>query len=168
VTADLLALRRSPLHGTGFGLSAPEVTMAEAPFRSLVEVRSTARPTLGEHVWQLGPDWWLVDGHPDPSPALEVSQAAQLRGPGQVATDVSAHRTTIVLTGPHAVRVVAHGCPIDLAVVPVGGCVQGTLAGAQVAIGRVGPESWRLYVRAAFARHLAAWLTDAATPPAER
>ena len=60
--------------------------------------------------------------------------------------------------------VVAHGCPIDLSVVPAGGCVQGTLAGAQVAIGRVGPESLRLYVRAAFARHLATWLTDAATP----
>ncbi len=155
---------RSPLHGVGFGVAGPELTIAEDPFRSLVEVRAAHAPGIGDHVWRLGPDWWLVDGPPPPTPALEVPLAADLRGPGATATDVSAHRTTLVLTGPHAATVVAHGCPIDLAVVPVGGCVQGTLAGAQVAIGRTGPEAWRLYVRAAFARHLAAWLTDAATP----
>lgn len=155
-------LRRSPLHGPGFGLSAAGLTMAEEPFRSLVEVRSASAPVGGDHVWRLGPDWWLVDGPPPEVVALEVPLAAQLRGPGAAATDVSAHRTTLVLTGPHAATVIAHGCPIDLSIVPVGGCVQGTLAGAQVAIGRVGPDSLRLYVRAAFARHLATWLTDAA------
>lgn len=167
MTADVLALRRSPLEGTGFGVGGPGLTMAEAPFRSLVEVRSDVAPNVSPstgHVWRLGPDWWLVDGPPPPAPALEVPLAAQLRGPGAATTDVSAHRTTIVLTGEHAATVIAHGCPIDLSVVPVGGCVQGTLAGAQVAIGRVGPDALRLYVRAAFARHLAAWLSDAATP----
>ena len=163
MTADLFSLRRSPLEGVGFGLSAPGLAMAEEPFRSLVEVRSAGAPA-GDLVWRLGPDWWLVDGPPATSPALEVPLAAQLRGPGAATTDVSAHRTTITLTGAHADTVVAHGCPIDLTVVPVGGCVQGTLAGAQVTIGRTGPESLRLYVRAAFARHLAAWLTDAAAP----
>lgn len=155
---------RSPLHGVGFGVATPALTMTEDPFRSLVEVRTAQAPGLGDHVWRLGPDWWLVDGPPPDGPALEVPLAAQLRGPGAAATDVSAHRTTLALTGPQAATLVAHGCPIDLSVVAVGGCVQGTLAGAQVAIGRTGPESWRLYVRAAFARHLAAWLTDAATP----
>jgi sarcosine oxidase subunit gamma len=155
---------RSPLHGTGFGLSAPGLTLSEVAFRSLVEVRSATAPVGGDHVWRLGPDWWLVDGPPPEAPALEVPLAAQLRGPGAAATDVSAHRTTIVLTGSHAATLIAHGCPIDLSVVPVGGCVQGTLAGAQVVIGRVGPEELRLYVRAAFGRHLAIWLTDAATP----
>lgn len=163
MTADLLALRRSPLHGTGFGLTSPGLTMAEDPFRSLVEVRSAAAPA-GELVWRLGPDWWLVDGPPPATPSLEVPLAAELRTTGAAVTDVSAHRTTILLAGTLAERLVAHGCPIDLSVVPVGGCVQGTLAGAQVAIGRNGPESLRLYVRAAFARHLATWLTDAATP----
>lgn len=155
---------RSPLHGTGFGLTAPGLSMAEDPFRSLVEVRSAAAPSGGSHVWRLGPDWWLVDGPPPSAPALEVPLAGALRDAGGVVTDVSAHRTTLVLTGPHAATVVAHGCPIDLSVVPVGGCAQGTLAGAPVTIGRVGPEELRLYVRAAFARHLATWLTDAATP----
>ncbi|WP_244930347.1 sarcosine oxidase subunit gamma family protein [Nocardioides sp. W7] len=171
MTADVLALRRSPLEGTGFGVVGLGLTMAEEPFRSLVEVRSDVAPSVAPgvspsagHVWRLGPDWWLVDGPPPSEPALEVPLAGQLRGPGAAATDVSAHRTTIVLTGEHAATVIAHGCPIDLSVVPVGGCVQGTLAGAQVAIGRVGPNTLRLYVRAAFARHLAAWLSDAATP----
>ncbi|SDD85103.1 sarcosine oxidase subunit gamma [Nocardioides lianchengensis] len=166
MTADVLALRRSPLHGTGFGLAAPGLTMAEEPFRSLVEVRSPAAPA-GELVWRLGPDWWLVDGPPAPVVALEVPLAGELRAAGGVATDVSAHRTTLVLTGPHAATLIAHGCPIDLSIVPVGGCVQGTLAGAQVALGRTGPDSLRVYVRAAFARHLATWLSDAATPYVE-
>lgn len=161
MTADL---RRSPLHGTGFGIDAPGLRIAEDAFRSLVEVRSAAVPTGGDHVWRLGPDWWLVDGPPPAAAALEVPLAGALRATGATATDVSAHRTTIVLTGPHAATVVAHGCPIDLSVVPVGGAVQGTLAGAPVAIGRVGDEELRLYVRAAFARHLATWLADAATP----
>jgi sarcosine oxidase, subunit gamma len=154
---------RSPLAGIPFGVSSAGLVMAEDPFRSLVEVRSADAPS-GPFVWRLGPDWWLVDGPPPPSPCLEVPLAASLRGPGSVATDVSAHRTTIMLAGPSAERVVAHGCPIDLSLVPDGGCAQGTLAGAQVVIGRVGPSQLRLYVRAAFARHLAAWLGDAATP----
>lgn len=164
MTADPLDLRRSPLAGLSFGVAAPGLTLAEEPFRSLVEVRSAVAPGIGDHVWRLGPDWWLVDGPAPTEPALEVPLAGALRGPGSVPTDVSAHRTTLVLAGPHAATVVAHGCPIDLSAVPTGGCVQGTLAGAQVAIGRVGPESLRLYVRAAFARHLATWLSDAATP----
>ena len=162
MTGEVLALRRSPLEGTGFGCEAPALTMTEDPFRSLVEVRSATAPAHGEHVWRLGPDWWLADGPPPDVPALEVPLAQALRGPSAHVTDVSAHRTALVLAGPHAATVVAHGCPLDLSVVPVGAAVQGTLAGAQVVMGRTGPESLRLYVRAAFARHLAAWLTDAA------
>jgi sarcosine oxidase, subunit gamma len=59
--------------------------------------------------------------------------------------------------------VLAHGCPVDLEVVAVGDAVQGVLAGCQVVLGRV-DDGWRCYVRASYARHLAAWLTDAATP----
>ena len=168
--ADVLSLRRSPLAGTSFGVAAPALTMAERAFRSLVEVRGDvvpdpgADPSVGDlHVWRLGPAWWLVDGPPADRPGLEVPLAAELRAAGGTrAVDVSAQRTTLELAGAAATTVLAHGCSIDLERVPVDGCVQGMLAGCQVAIGRVAAEEWRVYVRAAFARHLAAWLTDAA------
>jgi sarcosine oxidase subunit gamma len=67
-----------------------------------------------------------------------------------------------VLSGADALTVLSHGCSIDLERVPVGGCVQGGLAQTQVAIARVSEDVWRVYPRASFARHLAAWLHDAA------
>lgn len=174
MTADLItdvtSLRRSPLHGVGFGIDVPGLSLAEAPFRSLLEVRSSSLPTLpgqerDAYVWQLGPQWWLVDGATAAEAGLEVPLAGSVRSaqPSSKVVDVSAQRTTIVVGGEHALTVLAHGCSIDLSVVPPGGCVQGNLAGAQVAIGRCAGEVRRVYVRPAFARHLAAWLTDAAS-----
>lgn len=160
MTAEsVLGTRRTPLTGTAFGLDAPTLRMSETPYRSLVEVRGgrPATPADG-HVWGLGPRWWLVDGPPPEVPALEVPLAAELGG-----VDVSGQRTALVLSGEHALTVMAHGCPVDLEVVAVGGAVQGLLAGCQVVVGRVGEQEWRCYVRASFARHLAAWLTDAAS-----
>lgn len=156
--SDLLELRRSPLAGSAFGLESAALTMREEPFRSLVEVRGD-RPRAGDHVWGLGPDWWLVDGPPPAAAALEAPLAAELGG-----VDVAGQRTTLALTGEHALTVLAHGCPVDLEAVAVGGAVQGVLAGCQVVLGRVSEDGWRCYVRASYARHLAAWLTDAATP----
>ncbi|WP_309647588.1 sarcosine oxidase subunit gamma family protein [Nocardioides sp.] len=166
---EALHLRRSPLAGLGFGVDGPRLRMAEEPFRSLVEVRSVARPAtaavVAPHVWQLGATWWLVDGPPPTEPCLEVPLAGLVRasgGGGSHVADVSAQRTTVVVAGENALRVLAHGCPLDLSRLPVGGCVQGLLVGAQVAIGRTGDDELRVYVRSAFARHLATWLMDAA------
>lgn len=159
------ARRRSPLAGTAFGLDSPGLGMAEEPFRSLVEVHGVERPGVeGAGTWRLGPTWWLVDGPPTDTLALEVPLALEVRAahPGAHVVDVSAQRTTIVLTGEHAERLVAHGCPIDLSRLGPGDATQGTLAGAQVILQRT-PDAIRVLVRAAFARHLAAWLSDAAS-----
>lgn len=167
---SVLARRRSPLAGTGFGLDSPGLGMAEEPFRSLVEVRCVDEPAVaGAGTWRLGPTWWLVDGAPPTRPVLEVPLAAAVRvaHPDAHVVDVSAQRTTIVLTGEHAERLVAHGCPIDLSRLGPGEATQGTLAGAQVILQRtpdtIRPDTIRVLVRSAFARHLAAWLTDAAS-----
>lgn len=164
---QLLELRRSPLAGTSFGVNSPGLSLAEEAFCSLVEVHATRAPSPGLtdlRLWQLGPTWWLVDGPPALGVGLEVPLAGQVRAahPDAHVVDVSAQRTTIVVAGPSAKRLLAHGCSIDLSLLPVGGCVQGNLAGAQVAIASTGPMSLRIFVRTAFARHLAAWLTDAA------
>lgn len=168
MTADVLALRRSPLGDPPLDVRGPRLHLRELAFRTLLELRGpTGRPAVGpdEHVWPLGPGWWLVDGKPDAAPALESPRAAAWRaalGPGAGVVDVSCHRTTFALSGPDALLVLSHGCSIDLERVPVGQGVQGVLAHAQVVLGRVGQDDWRIHPRASFARHLAAWLVDAA------
>ncbi|MET0930293.1 MAG: sarcosine oxidase subunit gamma family protein [Aeromicrobium sp.] len=173
MTDDLgvLARRRGPLGEARLAASGPALLMADEPFRTLVDVRGPVvapvldRPGTDGLVWQLGPDWWLVDAEPDLRPSLEVRLAGELRaalGEGASVVDVSSHRTVFVLSGADALTVLTHGCSIDLERVAVGGCVQGGLAQTQVAIARAGDDTWRVYPRASFARHLAAWLHDAA------
>ncbi|MGH3741139.1 MAG: sarcosine oxidase subunit gamma, partial [Micromonosporaceae bacterium] len=135
--------RRSPLSHLVDELAAgsgSEVTLAELPFRTLIDVR--AQPVAGvrarlsealgltlperageavqhgpRHALWLGPDWWLITDAPDPQPRLESELAGGVRsaGFGQAsAVDVSAHRTTLALAGPHARDVLEHGCSLDL------------------------------------------------------
>jgi len=152
VTAD--ALRRGPLadHPLAPGLR-------EIPFRTAVNVRGTASfptPPPGHVVawgarsvlW-LGPaEWLVVDGDP-----VEL--------PGGV--DVSANRTTIELSGPHARDVLEKGCTLDLhpRAFAAGRCAQTTLGRAQVILWQR-PDAYHLLVRGSFAWYLADWLVDAA------
>jgi sarcosine oxidase subunit gamma len=115
----------------------------------------------------LGPDAWLVVGPPGSRQGLE-SQIREACGdePATV-TDVSAQRTTLLVTGPRARDLLAHGCPLDLhprAFGP-GRCAQTTLARAQIVL--VARDELRagfwLLVRSSFAGYLADWLLDAAS-----
>jgi sarcosine oxidase subunit gamma len=144
----------SPL--AGWRLCAPGVTGVELPFVPQFTVRSpvlSVAPNTwafdpdGRAVLWLGPDEWLVVG------------AAVPAGPGVV--DTSAARTTILLSGPSVYDVLAHGCALDLAHT-AGWCAQTTLARTGVIIWGYAPFEVRVLVRPSFARHLAAWLTDAA------
>ena len=166
MTDDVLARRRGPLGERRLAAAGPDLLMTDEPFRTLLDVRGpVVAPVVDAHVWQLGPDWWLVDASPEDEPALEARLAGTLRsslGESSSVVDVSSHRTVFVLSGADALTVLSHGCSIDLERVPVGGCVQGGLAQTQVAIARVADDVWRVYPRASFARHLAAWLHDAA------
>ncbi|MFY0405964.1 sarcosine oxidase subunit gamma [Solicola sp. PLA-1-18] len=168
MTAEALALREGPLGGERLDVHGPAPRIVDEPFRTLVDVRGAdVAPVVdGAHTWQLGPRWWLVDAPDAGVVALESPLAASLRAehPGCSVVDVSSLRTVFVLTGADARAVLAHGCSLDLdpRVVPVGGCVQGMLAQTQVSIGRTDEDALRVHVRASFARHLAAWLRDAA------
>jgi len=152
------SLRRSPLadHPLAPGLR-------ELPFRTAVNVQGTASfptPPAGHvaswgarSVLWLGPaEWLVVDGDP-------VDLPVDL--PGGV--DVSANRTTIELSGPHARDVLEKGCTLDLhpRVFGPGRCAQTTLARTQVILWQR-PEAYHLLVRGSFAWYLADWLVDAA------
>jgi sarcosine oxidase, subunit alpha len=150
VTADAILARRSPLdsyverfRAAGHG---DTVRLRELPFLSMMDVRG--EPPSGDGVsLRLGPDWWLLVG------------AATNQG----GVDVSAQRTTLELSGPRARDVLMTGCALDLypTVFAVGACAQTLLAQAQVILHRVALDTYRILVRASFARYLADWLLDA-------
>ncbi len=148
----------------------------EAAMAAVADVLGVRPPTVpntapitedgsGQVLW-LGPDEWLVIGEPGTGPALESRLREALNGAGSV-VDLSANRTTILVSGPRARDLLAFGCPIDLderAFGP-GRCAQTLLARANVIIVPVGPgpePAFRILVRPSFAAYLAAWLADAA------
>jgi sarcosine oxidase subunit gamma len=154
------SLRRSPL--ADHPLAAGDgVRLTEIPFRTAVNVQGAATfPTpppgrvldWGERsVLWLGPSEWLVvDGDP-----IDL--------PGGV--DVSASRTTIELSGPHARDVVEKGCTLDLhpRTFTTGRCAHTTMARTQVILWQTADAPvYHLLVRGSFAQYLADWLVDAA------
>ncbi|WP_406186036.1 sarcosine oxidase subunit gamma [Streptomyces sp. NBC_01006] len=190
------AIRHSPLghaadrFAAATRASGGDLRLAELPFLAQVNVRLDPKGPAADAVelalglrlplapntvvhagdrsalW-LGPDEWLVVGPPGSRADLahRIRDAAG-EGPAAV-TDVSAQRTTVLVTGRRARDLLAHGCPLDLhprAFGP-GRCAQTTLARAQVVLvprGEPRAGFW-LLVRSSFAGYLADWLLDAAS-----
>jgi sarcosine oxidase subunit gamma len=163
-------IRRSPLEGVRLIDGVREVPFLaqldvrmDAPASSLpTEPNTVAGDATSAALW-LGPDEWLVVGPPGSERRLKV----EFREAGASVVDVSANRTTLELSGPHARELLEFGCPIDLhphAFGP-GRCAQTLLARANVLIWFVTDEPepvYRLLVRPSFATYVAAWLADAA------
>ena len=127
----------------------------------------TSASVSGRHALWLGPDEWLLVGRPGCEQELE-GRVRQAAGEEPVSVvDVSAQRTTLLVSGPRAHDLLAHGCSLDLhprAFGP-GRCAQTTLGRTQVVlVARDEPRAgfWVL-VRSTFAGYLADWLLDAAT-----
>lgn len=117
----------------------------------------------------LGPDEWLVVGPPDSRRDLEgrIREAAADEAASVSVTDVSAQRTTLLVAGPRARDLLAHGCALDLhpRAFGTGRCAQTSLGRTQVVlVARDEPRGgfWVL-VRSSFAGYLTDWLLDAAT-----
>jgi sarcosine oxidase subunit gamma len=187
--------RRSPLAGAADRLAATTrssggtIRLAELPFLAQVNLRLDPKGAAADAVglvlglslplepntvvrageltvlW-LGPDEWLVVGPPDTQRDVEQRIRAAAGDEHVAVTDVSAQRTTLLVSGAHARELLAHGCPLDLhprAFGP-GRCAQTTLARAQVVLvarDEPGAGFWVL-VRSSFAGYLTDWLLDAA------
>ncbi|MFF4275171.1 sarcosine oxidase subunit gamma [Streptomyces sp. NPDC001536] len=192
----LTAPPRSPLSQVAGRLAAATrtsggaVRLAELPFLAQLNVRLDAKGTVAEAVglaldlqlplqpntvvrageltvlW-LGPDEWLLVGPPGTERDLE-SRIRTAAGDEPVAvTDVSAQRTTLLVAGPRAHDLLAHGCALDLHPRSFGSgrCAQTTLGRTQViVVARADSRAgfWVL-VRSSFAGYLTDWLLDAAT-----
>lgn len=187
--------RRSPLAGAADRLAAATrasggaVRLAELPFLAQVNVRLDAKGAAADAialalglplplepntvvrageltaVW-LGPDEWLVVGPAGTQRDVESRIRAAAGAEPVSITDVSAQRTTLLVAGPRARDLLAHGCPLDLhpRAFGAGRCAQTTLARAQIVLvarDEPGTGFWVL-VRSSFAGYLADWLLDAA------
>ncbi|QVQ54717.1 hypothetical protein J4H86_06180 [Spiractinospora alimapuensis] len=126
----------------------------------------------GVRVLWCGPGWYLVlAAGPDVTGhgiacGLESCLGTEYGTPCASVVDVSAQRTVLELSGPHARDVLAHGCPLDLHrdAFPTGAFTQTLLARVDVGVLCAEAENeYRVLVRSSFAEHLALWLLDAMT-----
>lgn len=122
-------------------------------------------------IW-MGPEEWLITSGTRSPAELEDQLREAVHAGGGVATDVSAQRTTLRLSGPHARDVLATGCSDDLhpAVFCVGSAVQTVLGLAGVVLVALNDDGtdYQILVRASFARYLADWLIGAAEEFSDR
>jgi sarcosine oxidase subunit gamma len=119
----------------------------------------------GRAVW-LGPDEWLLTSTTETPEQLESRVRTAVLPLGGSATDVSAQRIGLRLTGSRVRDVLAKGCSIDLhpRVFGRGSSAQTSLGQAGVvllALSDAGDDHVVL-VRSSFAGYLADWLLDAA------
>ncbi len=119
----------------------------------------------GRAVW-LGPDEWLLSSTTETPEELEARVRAAALELGGSATDVSAQRIGLRLTGARVRDVLAKGCSIDLHP-----RVFGRGSSAQTVLGQAGVvllalsdagDDYAVLVRSSFAGYLADWLLDAA------
>jgi sarcosine oxidase, subunit gamma len=119
----------------------------------------------GRAVW-LSPDEWLLSSTTEASEKLEARVRAAVLPLGGSATDVSAQRIGLRLTGARVRDVLAKGCSIDLhpRVFGRGSSAQTTLGQAGVVLLALSDaaDDFVVLVRSSFAGYLADWLLDAA------
>ncbi|NUO44029.1 MAG: sarcosine oxidase subunit gamma, partial [Streptomyces sp.] len=139
--------------------SGGAIRLAELPFLTQLNVRLDAKGAAAEAValaldlqlplqpntvvrageltalW-LGPDEWLLVAPPGSAGDLET-RVREAAGDELVSViDVSAQRTTLLVTGPRARDLLAHGCALDLhpRTFGAGRCAQTTLGRTQVVL----------------------------------
>ena len=181
-------LRTHPLEAwsTAFERLPDAVGVTVEPFVAMVDVRlgtvgAEASAALGvdlpttPNIWVpvdarravwLGPDEWLLSSTTETPEELEARVRAAVLPLGGSATDVSAQRIGLRLTGARVRDVLAKGCSIDLhpRVFGRGSSAQTLLGQAGVvllALSGAGDDVVVL-VRSSFAGYLADWLLDAA------
>jgi sarcosine oxidase subunit gamma len=108
----------------------------------------------------LGPDEWLIEAPEAERDAL-LAALAGLAVPASV-VEVSDRELTLALEGPAVLDLLAAGCPLDLARLPVGNGTRTVFDTAQVVLTRETQDRFHLTVWRSFAPHVRAILDLAA------
>lgn len=161
-------VRNSPLPAASF--TAAGVTIAAAPHRARWSLRARDRAVLEGVIDRklpakigethdgavcLGPDEWLLR-------APEGTALADGSGAAVAIVDLAERALTITLSGASAHRVIAAGCPRDVARLPVGFAGRTVFEGVEVLLERTGEDDFTLDVWRSFAPWLWTALTQAA------
>jgi sarcosine oxidase subunit gamma len=151
---------------TGVRVAAAGFPRAGAPGLTLPATPSTWVPAgSGRAIW-LGPDEWLLTSTTERPRDLEARLRAATAPFGGTATDVSAQRITLRLTGIRTRAVLAKGCALDLHPRSFrrGDSAQTMLGQAGVILLALADDGgdYAVLVRSSLAGYLADWLADAA------
>jgi sarcosine oxidase subunit gamma len=128
---------------------------------SMPACRASVNATLAA-LW-LAPDERLLLGE-DASAADTSSRIAQALGDqAHSLVDVSHRQLGLAISGPHAVTVLASGCPLDLdrSAFPVGMCTRTVLAKAEIVLWRIADDDFHLEVWRSFAAYVSGLIAEA-------
>jgi sarcosine oxidase, subunit gamma len=112
----------------------------------------------------LGPDERLLLAEQSSATDTADRLAQVLRGQAHSLVDVSHRQVALGLAGPHAVTVLAAGCPLDLDLraFPDGMCTRTVFAKAEIVLWRRAEDSFQLEVWRSFAAYVSAVIAEAA------
>ena len=110
----------------------------------------------------LGPDEWLIEAPAADGAALTAEIADLASRTAMSSVEVSDREITLALEGPAVLDLLATGCPLDLAKMPVGNGTRTVFDTAQVVLTREADHRFHLTVWRSFAPHVRA-LLDIAT-----
>jgi sarcosine oxidase, subunit gamma len=183
--ADVALARRGPLDGVSLASSADRaVSIATLPPRARFIVRGGsdvadaasgalgfALPTTacraesaGDVValW-LAPDEWLVIGPDVAHQALSEALSEAFGSMPHSLVDVSHRNAALLVSGPKATFVLAHGCPLDLDLraFPVGMCTRTIVGRTEAVLWRQDEDVFHVEVWRSFMAYLVGFLDEA-------
>ncbi|MGH1575023.1 sarcosine oxidase subunit gamma [Methylobacterium sp. P31] len=136
---------------------------AAATVGLMLPTRIGARSVAGgRDLLRLGPDEWAIEVPEGDGDALKSKLAELATRAPLSAVEVSDRDITFGLSGSSVLDLLATGCPLDLARMPVGSGTRTVFDTVQVILTRDADDRFRLVVWRSFAPHVRALLAAAA------
>ena len=110
----------------------------------------------------LGPDEWLIEAPAADGAPLTAALADLATRQPLSAVEVTDREITLALEGSAVLDLLATGCPLDLARMPVGACTRTVFDTAQIVLTREAEDRFNLSAWRSFAPHVRALLDIAA------
>jgi sarcosine oxidase subunit gamma len=155
LTADGLTIRELP-PATRISLRLADRDAATAALGLDLPARIGSRTVTGDRsALCLGPDEWLIEAPAaDGGAALTAALADLATRQPLSAVEVSDREITLALEGLDVLDLLATGCPLDLAKMPVGSGTRTVFDTAQVVLTREAEDRFHLTVWRSFAPHV--------------